>query len=183
MNAFCEQPVHALKKDIMQQLPSEIQVIWSAPELIIWSRLIGVRPNNYSLAFSITVRLHFACYSVCCPFSSYSVSFLGYTTLFCMTGKWNWKQEKRSLENKADMTLYKKCALHSFAYWTIKLPTNYFYKSATYWSLWKANRNSGHSEFAALYINLFKFFKTSVLYLSDLGCNWLNCKVIFPLTL
>jgi len=83
----------------MQQLPSEIQVIWSASELIIWSRLIGVRPNNYSSAFNTTARLHFACYCVCCPFSFYSVSFLGYTTLFCMTGKWNWKQEKRSLES------------------------------------------------------------------------------------
>lgn len=102
------------KKDTMQQLPSEIQVIWSTPELIIRSRLIGVRPNNYSLAFSTTVRLHFACYSVCCPFSFYSVSFLGSATLFYMTGKWNWKQEKRSLENKADMTLYEKMCITQF---------------------------------------------------------------------
>lgn len=68
----------------------------------------------------------------------------------------------------------------------IKLPMNCFYKSATYWSLCEASRNSGHREFAALLKNLFKFFKTSessVLHLSDAFCNWLNCTVIFPLTL
>lgn len=112
MNAFCEPLVHTLKKN--RQLPSEVRVICSAPELIILSRLIGVRPNNYSLAFSTSSRLHFACCSVSCPLSFYSFSFLGYTTLFCMTGKWNWKWQKRRLEKKADMTLHKKMLLTQF---------------------------------------------------------------------
>lgn len=128
----------------MQKLPSEIQVIWSAPELIIWSRLIGLRSNNYSLAFSTTVRLHFACYSVCCPFSFYSVSF--WVTPHCSTWLGNEiENSKKEVWRIKQTWLYvKKCALHSFAYWTIILSINCFYKSATYWSLQEVNRNSGH---------------------------------------
>lgn len=146
-----------------------------------------MRPNNYLLAFCATGRLQFACYSVWYPFSFYSVSFLGYTTLFCMTGKWNWKWEKKKKKvwriKQTWLYTKKKCALHSFAYCMIKLPKICFYKSATYWSLWEANRNSGHREFAALYFSLFKSFKTTVLSLSCVVYSQLNCKVIFLLTL